>query len=40
VTEFTPKAKARLGRWDTTFDDEYAAWLESQPPDAQPCVDC
>lgn len=32
VTEFTPAAKARLTGWDTRFDDDYAAWLASQPP--------
>lgn len=30
VTEFSPAAKAQLGRWDTRFDDDYAAWLEAQ----------
>ena len=32
VTEFSPAAKARLGTWDTRFDDEYAAWLAALPP--------
>jgi hypothetical protein len=32
VTEFSPAAKAQLGRWDTRFDDDYAAWLANQPP--------
>jgi hypothetical protein len=32
VTEFTPTAKATMGSWDTTFDDDYAAWLAAQPP--------
>lgn len=36
VTEFSPAAKAQLGRWDTRFDDEYAAWLASQPPSTAP----
>ena len=27
VTEYTPAAKAKLGTWDTRFDDDYAAWL-------------
>ena len=31
VTEFTPAAKARLGTWDTRFDDDYATWLASRP---------
>ena len=37
VTEFTPAAKARLGNWDTRFDDDYARWLASAP---QPCTTC
>lgn len=32
VTEFTPAAKARLGTWDTRFDDDYARWLAALPP--------
>jgi len=36
VTEYSPAAKAQLGRWDTRFDDDYAAWLASQPPQADP----
>ncbi|MCU7376233.1 hypothetical protein PEC18_36960 [Paucibacter sp. O1-1] len=32
VTDFSFAAKAMLGRWDTRFDDDYAAWLASQPP--------
>lgn len=32
VTEFTPAAKAQLGRWDTRFDDDYAAWMAATPP--------
>ena len=31
VTEFSPAAKAQLGQWDTRFDDDYAAWLATQP---------
>lgn len=31
-TEFTPTGKAQLGSWDTRFDDDYAAWLSTQPP--------
>jgi hypothetical protein len=34
VTEFSAAAKAQLGTWDTRFDDEYAAWLATQPPPA------
>lgn len=40
VTEYTPAAKARLGTWDTRFDDEYAAWAASLPPPAPPCPSC
>ena len=29
VTEYSPAAKARLGTWDTRFDDDYAAWARS-----------
>jgi len=36
VTEFSPAAKAQLGRWDTRFDDDYAAWIATQPPPAPP----
>ena len=32
VTEFTPAARARLGSWDTRFDDDYARWLATQVP--------
>ena len=31
VTEFFPAAKARLGTWDTRFDEDYARWLAAQP---------
>lgn len=34
VTEFSPAAKARLGSWDTRFDDEHAAWLARQATQA------
>jgi hypothetical protein len=34
VTEFSAAAKARLGSWDTRFDDDYAAWLAALPPSA------
>jgi hypothetical protein len=40
VTEFMPAAKARLGTWDTRFDDDYAAWLATLPPPPPPCPDC
>jgi len=36
VTEFSPAAKAQLGRWDTRFDDDYAAWLATQPGPVDP----
>jgi len=32
VTEFTDAAKVQLGTWDPRFDEEYAAWLATQPP--------
>ena len=31
-TEFTPSAKAQFGTWDTRFDDDYAAWLNTRRP--------
>ncbi len=31
VTEFSPAAKAKLGTWDTRYDDEYQAWARAQP---------
>jgi hypothetical protein len=34
VTEFSPVAKAQLGQWDTRFDDDHAAWLATQVPEA------
>lgn len=36
VTEFMPAARARVGRWDTRFDDDYARWLASWPPVVPP----
>jgi hypothetical protein len=30
VTEFSPGAKARLGSWDSRFDDDHALWLATQ----------
>jgi hypothetical protein len=38
-TEFTPTAKASLHSWDTTFDNDYRAWLAAQPPTTQ-CASC
>ena len=32
VTEFGPEAKARLGSWDSRFDDDHARWAASQSP--------
>ena len=40
VTEFTPAAKAKLGTWDSQFDNDYATWLTSLPPPAPPCPTC
>ena len=40
VTEFTPAAKAKLGTWDSQFDNDYATWLASLPPPAAPCPTC
>lgn len=40
VTEFAPAAKTQLGTWNTKFDDDYAAWLASQPPAPAPCPTC
>lgn len=31
VTEFSPAAKAQLGRWDPRFDNDFSAWLARQP---------
>ena len=36
VTEFSPSAKTQLGSWDSRFDDDYAAWLATQPPPVDP----
>jgi hypothetical protein len=36
VTQFTDAAKARLGRWDNRFDDDYAVWLASEPSLVRP----
>jgi hypothetical protein len=30
VTDFSPAAKARMGTWDTKFDDDYVAWSAAQ----------
>jgi hypothetical protein len=32
VTEYLPASRARLGTWDTRFDDDYATWAALQPP--------
>ena len=40
VTEFTAAAKTTMGRWDTRFDDEHAAWLASLPAPQAPCPTC
>lgn len=40
VTEYTPMAKARLGTWQTQFDDDYAAWLATLPPPTPSCSSC
>jgi hypothetical protein len=40
VTEFAPGAKTQLGTWNTQFDDDYAAWLATQPPPVEPCTAC
>lgn len=40
ATEFSPEAKARMGSWDTQFDDDYALWLSSLPPPQPPCPTC
>jgi hypothetical protein len=38
VTEFMPAAKAKLGTWDSKFEDDYTAWLANPPP--PPCPFC
>ena len=40
VTEFLPAAKARLGSWDSRFDDDQAARMATLPPAAEPCPTC
>ncbi len=30
VTDFSPVAKARMGTWNTKYDDDYAAWSAAQ----------
>jgi len=40
VTEFSPDAKARMGSWNTQFDDDYAQWLAWLPPPQPPCPTC
>lgn len=36
VTDFLPAAKAMLGQWDTTFDEDYDAWVRAQPAPLTP----
>lgn len=38
VTEFSAIAKAQLKKWDTRFDDEYAAWVLTLPSPTPPVV--
>jgi hypothetical protein len=40
VTDFSASAKARMGSLDTKYDDDYAAWVASLPPPAEPCAVC
>lgn len=40
VTEFLPAAKARLGSWDSRFDNDLAARMASIPPVSEPCPTC
>ena len=39
VTDFSPAAKARMGTWDTKFDDDYAAWSAAQASPANTPID-
>ena len=39
VTDFSPAAKARMGTWDTQFDDDHASWLAMQPAPSAPQID-
>jgi len=39
VTDFSPAAKARMGTWDTRFDDDHARWLATQPAPGAPQID-
>jgi len=39
VTDFSPAAKARMGTWDTKFDDDYAAWSAAQATPAYTPID-
>lgn len=37
VTDFSPVAKARMGTWNTKYDDDYAVWSAAQvAPVVQP----
>ncbi|WP_200225330.1 hypothetical protein [Rubrivivax gelatinosus] len=40
VTEFSDVAKAQLPGWDTRFDEDFARWQASQPPEGSGCSDC
>jgi hypothetical protein len=41
VTEYSAAAKAKLGQWNSRFDDDYAQWLAAQtPPPAPDCGSC
>ena len=40
VTDFSPAAKARMGTWNTKFDDDHAIWSAALPPAGQPCQTC
>lgn len=39
VTDFSPAAKARMGSWNTKFDDDYAAWSAAQVAPVAPLFD-
>lgn len=40
ATDFSPAAKAGMGSWNTTFDDDHTRWLASLPPPQPPCLVC
>ena len=39
VTDFSPAAKARMGTWNTKYDDDYAAWSAAQAAPVVPPFD-